>query len=275
MNMRLETQTLVWGFVLWSTWCICMDSVQGYIHGDIIPTFKKIQTKQLMSSEWTEVLGKYCPKFTTSRRSSVSLADEMQMFQTGRLEGDLKMMFSFDHQRFITPYITVVGTKGHVLEYLEFTFIYSGDDILDFKWKTHYSDELHKKHASNSLDIEYKWEEYQEMDIGLSMAAFLFSYFLIGMTVFMYVVIESVLKSDGFMTQSIKDSQPLHSYSTFNMQSNQQSEKLAKVDTAQVVAGTTIVETPSPSITSSDTGQSLTMEEITEEEVLNYVKRNE
>jgi len=113
---------------------------------------------------------------------------------------ELRVAFSFDHERFITPYFTIVDGKGTLLEILEFTFIVSGDDLVDVNWKTHYNtdkDHEHDTQLPNTLTIQYKWEDFAEIDTVWGLNTLLFMGFSAGLLTFIYVIIDSEQRNVG------------------------------------------------------------------------------
>jgi len=229
----------------------------GYIHGDIVRMFKKTQTKT-STTEWTEVLGKYCPRYTIRRTANVQLKPDDLSGPT-RLDEELKMMFSFDRERFMTPFLTISDGAGTYLEYLEFTFIYSGDDILDFKWRTHYNgDDFDKSKIPSTMSIEFKWEEYEQLDINFSLAAFLVFHFVMAISIFLYIVIDGINTSEKEKQQLARQQQ--QSY----IRADQEVTNIQK-DTTEIIKNSQTYMEP----------QSTTLEEISEEEVFNFVGDSE
>ena len=114
-------------------------------------------------------------------------------------------MLSFDHDKFITPYFSVIDTKGVFLESMDFTFVYLGDDIVDMKWEAHCmsfqckphladNENEKQKHPPTFITLNYAWEEFSEKDVTLSMSLLLFSGFIIGSVTVAYVVMDSQMK---------------------------------------------------------------------------------
>lgn len=63
------------------------------------------------------------------------LISVMNLFYKSFLTGFFRA-FSVDGGRFITPWITVADGHGTYLQFIEFIFTYSGDEIIEMKWKT-------------------------------------------------------------------------------------------------------------------------------------------
>jgi len=166
---------------------------EGFRMGDLIKTSKKnFNIAQGSSVPWMEVLIKYCPRFGQRKTVYMPLLKDQLNLQ---IRSDIKIAFAFDNTRFITPLLTVTDSAGNFLEVLTFTFIYSGDDILDFQYHTHYATEPgHENTIPNYLAVTYEFETYAEQDIEFALSAFQFVGFLMGVSLLMFVVIDSQSK---------------------------------------------------------------------------------
>jgi len=178
-----------------------MDLVEAYYRGEIIKMTKKIQT-QKHTDEWTEVLGHFCPHYGWSRRVSISLLNPEEI-RVEKIDTELKISFSFDNDRFITPFFVITDGNSLFLEYLEFTFVFSGDNIVDVTWNTHYNDHDFKM-IPNEIILSYRWEEYSGKDITMSISFLLFSNLILAASLILYSVIDSQLKSDSYRQISEK-----------------------------------------------------------------------
>ncbi len=91
--------------------------------------------------------------------------------------------FSAADGQYITPWITVSDGFGTYLQFVEFTFVYSGNDIIEMKWKTdcmpsffqylcilfiiYFSDNTgeHAGKIPTALYLHFNWEELKEKGI--------------------------------------------------------------------------------------------------------------
>jgi len=163
---------------------------EGFRMGDLIKTSKKnFNIAQGSSVPWMEVLSKYCPRFGQRKTVYMPLLKDQLNLQ---IRSDIKIAFAFDNTRFITPLLTVTDSAGNFLEVLTFTFTYSGDDILDFQYHTHYATEPgHENIIPSFLAVTYEFETYAEQDIEFALSAFQFVGFLMGVSLLMFVIIDS------------------------------------------------------------------------------------
>jgi len=174
--------------------------VQCYKPGDLVRMSKRSLIK-MTNSEWTEVIAKNCPRFTYDKKIVLQLADSnANSKEPLKIARDLRLAFSFDHERLITPYFTIINSGGTFLESLELTFVYSGDDIVELNWKNHYSDDEGHDHVGThptTLTINFLWQEFDEIDSSMGMSVFLFTGFSMGLFMLIYVILDSEAKNVG------------------------------------------------------------------------------
>ena len=84
-----------------------------------------------MRTEWTPLLREFQPRF--SEDSEIELPSIKPSLLPDNSE--LKMSFSFDHDHYVTEWISIANGNGKFLNSLLFTLTYSGDHITDVKWK--------------------------------------------------------------------------------------------------------------------------------------------
>jgi len=169
------------------------------------------------------------------------------------------MMFSFDHEKFITPFITISNGQGTFLEFLEFTFVFSGDDIVELKWRTHYNDADERRgKAPTDFEVEFRWEAHEEMDIDFTLAAFFFLSFLLAFSMLLYVIIDSLTKGQ------------FQSFTTMQQRSSQGFEILSPQSSVRALDTAAVISSPQTFAELSKQPPS-TFEEISEEEVSKFV----
>jgi hypothetical protein len=79
---------------------------------------------------------------------------------------ELKMSFAFDHDKVITPWITVANGDGKFLNAVKFTITYSGEHITKVRWVTDYNTEpVHHSQWPKSVWLHYSWVELIEQDV--------------------------------------------------------------------------------------------------------------
>jgi len=163
-----------------------------YHAGDIVKMSTK--TRGSKNNEWTEVTGRFCPRFQWKRSIKLPL-NHKTLLEKGT---EIKLAFSFDNERFITPFITIVDlSKGVHLEFLEFTLIYSGTTITDVKWKTHYNEEEEASLSeTNFLSLTYQWEAYSENDLDVGIGSLLVIGFLSTVLLMIFLIYDFQVKSE-------------------------------------------------------------------------------
>jgi hypothetical protein len=143
--------------------------VDAYHYGDAVPTLRRTQYRQYRS-EWGEMLARESPHFGVDRTVKVSPVSTAKIYDSTE---ELKISFSFDHDRFLTPWITVTDGRGSYLHYVEFDFFYSGDTVHQLKWKLDYQGaELHGV-KPEFIFIRYHWHQQSSVDPALGMTALL------------------------------------------------------------------------------------------------------
>eukprot|EP00276_Gloeochaete_wittrockiana_P012447 CAMPEP_0184373620 /NCGR_PEP_ID=MMETSP1089-20130417/164596_1 /TAXON_ID=38269 ORGANISM="Gloeochaete wittrockiana, Strain SAG46.84" /NCGR_SAMPLE_ID=MMETSP1089 /ASSEMBLY_ACC=CAM_ASM_000445 /LENGTH=255 /DNA_ID=CAMNT_0026716591 /DNA_START=207 /DNA_END=974 /DNA_ORIENTATION=- len=112
---------------------------------------------QQQRTRWTDLLAKDCPRFGIDKTISLS---QLKPGDLGQNE-EFKISISVANERFVTPWVTVVDKDGkHFLFNIQFTFVYSGDDLYDMKWTTHYV----LDQAPTEFMVHYHWVKKTEKD---------------------------------------------------------------------------------------------------------------
>ncbi len=84
-----------------------------------------------MRTEWTPLLREFQPRF--SEDSEIELPSIKPNLLPDNSE--LKMSFSFDHDHYVTEWISIANGNGKFLNSLRFFLTYSSDHITDVSWK--------------------------------------------------------------------------------------------------------------------------------------------
>ena len=84
-----------------------------------------------MRTDWTPLLREFQPRF--SEDSEIELPSIKPNLLPDNSE--LKMSFSFDHDHYVTEWISIANGNGKFLNSLRFFLTYSGDHITDVSWK--------------------------------------------------------------------------------------------------------------------------------------------
>jgi len=215
--------------------------------------------KQSVTKEWNDVFGKYCPRFGMGRAVYVPIYAHGQALVT---EDEVKMAFAFDGEKFITPYLLINDGQGNVLEHIEFTFTYNGDDLIDVRWKTHYSSEDEEDEEKNRLlrkdrtkvRIRYQWEHFAETDINGGLGSFLFIGFIAGLSMMIYVILDIQMQSYKFF----KDTRKAQQEYTSPIQPTETQKDFATVDRNRTIVEqeTEVTSNPVSEITTAEISSS-------------------
>ena len=156
-------------------------------HGEHVILTKRTQFNE-MRTEWTPVLREWCPRFSEDTEVELPLAKPELLADNN----ELKISFSFDHDKVVTPWITFAHGSGLFLKSLKFTITYSGDHTTQVRWRTEYTSEYaHHSQWPKTVWLHYTWVELVEQDVqfGLNML------FMAGFSLALAVVVCSVLSS--------------------------------------------------------------------------------
>eukprot|EP01114_Cavostelium_apophysatum_P022914 TRINITY_DN8455_c0_g1_i1.p1 TRINITY_DN8455_c0_g1~~TRINITY_DN8455_c0_g1_i1.p1 ORF type:complete len:277 (+),score=42.88 TRINITY_DN8455_c0_g1_i1:56-886(+) len=198
--MRMPRNTMMQAILLIS---LLVPGCESYRRGDIVPALNKLQSSAQMNTDaWSDVLYNLCPRFRVDKQVMVPIAATVAGTQPDHKEV-VRVMLSFDRQRFTTPFILVSDGKETFLEFVQFTFVHSGDDIIDFSWKAHYTDEDDERHGPPThLNIDYKWVETSEQDITTGIGSLLFGGWLMSFGMLLYIIVDTQLKVEDSKSRS-------------------------------------------------------------------------
>eukprot|EP00824_Muranothrix_gubernata_P015238 TRINITY_DN3163_c0_g1_i1.p1 TRINITY_DN3163_c0_g1~~TRINITY_DN3163_c0_g1_i1.p1 ORF type:complete len:303 (+),score=49.42 TRINITY_DN3163_c0_g1_i1:74-982(+) len=169
--------------------CVCMTTpVLAYRKGDVVSTQKRSQY-QKMRTNWSDVLGKHCPRFATDRHVTLPALAAQELKE----HEDFKVSFSFASDRFVTPWLTVVDSTGRSLNFIQFTFFYSGNELKDVKWFLDYNDdEEHQGKKPKEVFLYYNWKEVVERDSRTGMNTLFLSGLLLTMGLVAWVLFDGL-----------------------------------------------------------------------------------
>jgi len=104
----------------------CFWVSHAFREGDFIQTARKAQFHQTRT-HWHDLLGHHCPKFGVDRTVVVPLP-QPQLVLTDK--DDYKIQLSFDGDRHVTPWLTIIGKYAPTVPILEVELRRSGDELL-------------------------------------------------------------------------------------------------------------------------------------------------
>lgn len=132
----------------------------AYGHGDAVSALKRTLYSGYRS-EYSEVRERAAPRFAMDRTVRLSPGDPAKVYDP---QEPFKMSFSFDHDRFLTPWVTVNDGRGVYLRYLTFEFEYAGDHIRSMRWTSEYQPPSRRGQRPENVIVRYHWKEYVERD---------------------------------------------------------------------------------------------------------------
>jgi len=172
----------------------------GYRKGDLVQMSRK--TIFGMESSWTQVISEYCPRFLYDKVVKLPTLSNSPDFPRS-----MKIMLGFDKSKFITPWITIREMNGDMLHFLEVSFVYSGNEIVDFRYRTSYYKPEATEPTSSEIYIYYFWEEVSEKSLTSGVAFLLCSTFTCACGLFALVGMD-IQKQIHFMTKQAKKGIP-------------------------------------------------------------------
>lgn len=167
--------------VVMLVWTGC---VEGFRRGDTVHMTKRSNFREV-TSDWSEMLGKHVPKFGFDKSVKLHALDPNEF----EPERPYKIAFSVAGGRFITPWITISDGAGTYLQFIEFTFIYAGEELVEMKWKTDYNTDEHGSKIPEALYLHYNWQELKEKDIFAGLSVLFIGGFVLGGGVLLYIVL--------------------------------------------------------------------------------------
>lgn len=99
--------------------------------GDYVPTARKAQFKA-QRTNWHDLLGRHCPRFGHSRVVAVPLSKPAAI---GTELKDYKLQLSFDGDRFLTPWMPIIGKRAPKIPFLDVELRRSGTELLGVRAK--------------------------------------------------------------------------------------------------------------------------------------------
>jgi len=159
--------------------------VNGYAYGDHVNMLKMTQYRGYRTA-WTELVSRYTPRFGMDRTVKLHAMSSSKTYSAFE---EFKISFAFDHENFLTSWITITDGKGHFLNYIEIDFIYAGDHIQSVKWQAVYYEDEHKGDRSDYVFIRYHWKELVESDAATGLNVLLIASLIVAYTCGAMIVI--------------------------------------------------------------------------------------
>eukprot|EP01119_Soliformovum_irregulare_P018993 TRINITY_DN5931_c0_g1_i1.p1 TRINITY_DN5931_c0_g1~~TRINITY_DN5931_c0_g1_i1.p1 ORF type:complete len:264 (-),score=56.37 TRINITY_DN5931_c0_g1_i1:91-882(-) len=141
---------------------------------------------------WRQSMTAHCPRFGMDKSFHLVYEEEVEYRDEHHLKvpWSMKLSFSFDGDKFITPYFLISDFQTSHLDSIKFKFIYSGDDLIDMKYEAQYADLVLGKKVKSVL-IEHTWIESSGKSISNGLATLLSVGFFSGVGVFLYILLDS------------------------------------------------------------------------------------
>lgn len=132
----------------------------AYGHGDPVSALKRTLF-QGYRSEYAELREAAAPRFAMDRTVRMHAGDTAKTYDSRE---PFKFSFSFDHDRFLTPWVTVNDGRGEYLAYLTFDFEYAGDHVRGMRWSAEYQPPSRRGQRPEHVVVRYRWTEFVERD---------------------------------------------------------------------------------------------------------------
>lgn len=133
-----------------------------------------------MQTGWSEMIHHDIPRFGLDkvvRLHALGTSAQEKALRKGKgikVVGEpFKISFSFDKDRFLVPWVAVSNGKAAVLTTLKITFVYAGDHILKVQSNPQFIDVLEEGEAPEHFEVQYRWEEYSEVDTMMGLTVYL------------------------------------------------------------------------------------------------------
>lgn len=171
-----------------------------YHEGDFVPAARKAQF-HAQRTEWRDLLGRHCPRFGMDQLVVLPL-EEPAMWHK---DDEYKLMLSFDSDRLLTTWLTVLG-PGRAPPLITVTLTSVGGELRRAhaaaaplppaylakhpRLTEEYTDaKLWPKHVL----IEYRWEQYADVDAGSGLFVLLST----STAIFALLVVSAAVKYSG------------------------------------------------------------------------------
>ncbi|CAI5983119.1 unnamed protein product [Closterium sp. NIES-64] len=126
----------------------------AYQVGDYVPLARKGQFNN-MRTHWHDAIGRHCPRFGINREVALPIPRPVGFEMA---EHSYKMSLSVGNEKFVTPWLLVIGRKSQNVPLIEVTLTHFAGDLRGVQAKVHnLPHELVVGHVSSGGACEYEW----------------------------------------------------------------------------------------------------------------------
>eukprot|EP01112_Ceratiomyxa_fruticulosa_P017086 TRINITY_DN5259_c0_g1_i1.p1 TRINITY_DN5259_c0_g1~~TRINITY_DN5259_c0_g1_i1.p1 ORF type:complete len:250 (-),score=32.66 TRINITY_DN5259_c0_g1_i1:43-792(-) len=144
--------------------------------GDIVRFSHRLYSNN-KATQWNENLSKYCPRFGYERTFVFNIADMN--------DKEKKISLAFEDEKFSTSWIQLSDGKGTYLSEIDFTFLYSHNNIREMKWRTGH---VFEDNAPEKITISYNWVEVGDKDLTNGIGFLLISGLILSSVLLIYSI---------------------------------------------------------------------------------------
>ncbi|KAL4458504.1 hypothetical protein ABPG75_013369 [Micractinium tetrahymenae] len=143
-----------------------------FLEGDFIPAARRGQFHG-QRTHWHDILGSHCPKFGVKRLVAVPLPQPVGH----KVADEYKVQFSFDGDRHLTPWLSIIGKHAPSPPYVEVELVRTGNTIKSVSALVYALDQedqrahaplvrefLNATHWPKHLLVHYRWRTQHEED---------------------------------------------------------------------------------------------------------------
>ncbi|KAL4426500.1 hypothetical protein ABPG77_008358 [Micractinium sp. CCAP 211/92] len=143
-----------------------------FLEGDFIPAARRGQFHG-QRTHWHDILGSHCPKFGVKRLVAVPLPQPVGY----KVADEYKVQFSFDGDRHVTPWLTIIGKHAPLPPFVEVELVRTGNTIKSVSASVYalsHDDQMdhavlvrefvNATHWPKHLLVNYRWRTQHEED---------------------------------------------------------------------------------------------------------------
>ncbi|CAI5978607.1 unnamed protein product [Closterium sp. NIES-65] len=187
----------------------------AYQVGDYVPLARKGQFNN-MRTHWHDAIGRHCPRFGINREVALPIPRPVGFEMA---EHSYKMSLSVGNEKFVTPWLLVIGRKSQNVPLIEVTLTHFAGDLRGVQAKVHnLPHEYLERHRQLALEfrneshwpkhvlMRYTWNEYAEVDVTAGLLVLFASTFILTTFLAVYILQSSKDKLAKFMNEQMAES---------------------------------------------------------------------
>ncbi|CAI7836434.1 unnamed protein product [Closterium sp. NIES-53] len=169
-----------------------------------------------MRTHWHDAIGRHCPRFGINREVALPIPRPVGFEMA---EHSYKMSLSVGNEKFVTPWLLVIGRKSQNVPLIEVTLTHFAGDLRGVQAKVHnLPHEYLERHRQLALEfrneshwpkhvlMRYTWNEYAEVDVTAGLLVLFASTFILTTFLAVYILQSSKDKLAKFMNEQMAES---------------------------------------------------------------------